>query len=171
LVQSPAAKTCGSEVRLVHRDAVLATQARGGGERDVGQDADADDDQVRRKLAVAAGHCAHASLALERGDRGVAQDAHAGALVQARIESRKFGRHDPVHRPVGHFEHRHLEAEVARARRRLEPDVPSADDHELLRPRQVGADRVDVCDGAQVMDAGEIVARYLQSPRSAADAQ
>jgi len=60
---------------------------------------------------------------------------------------------------------------VARARGRLEPDVPRADDHELLRPRQVGADRVDVGDRAQVMDAGEIVARYLQSPRPAADAQ
>jgi hypothetical protein len=88
-----------------------------------------------------------------------------------RVEGRDLRRHHARHRAVGHLEHGDVEAEVARAGGRLEPDVAAADHDHLARAGDIGANGVHVGDRAQAVDAGEVVARHLEAPRRAADAQ
>ena len=156
---------------LVHPDAVLAADARGGGETDVRQDADPDDHEIRGKPFRAADDSAHATVALEGGYRSVAVDADALPLVPAHVEGGQLGRHHAVHGPVGHLEHRDFEPEMPRARGRFEPHVACPDHHEAPGARQVGPDCLDVGNRAQVVDAAQVVTGYVEHAWPAADAQ
>ena len=107
----------------------------------------------------------------ERRDAHVAEHAHAFAFVATAIELGDFRRHDPVHRSVRHFEHGHLEPQVARRGGGFEPDVAGAHDDQPLRCAEPGADAVDVGHRAQVMDAAQVLARHVEQAIATADAE
>ena len=74
------------------------------------------------------------------------------------------GRHDSVHHWIGHLEHCHGAAELARRRGRFEADVAAPYDDDpgaRLEPRP---DRAHVGHAAQVMHAGERGARAGKLP-------
>ena len=87
-------KTGGPEVLCWERGEVGAP---GLGQARVGQDADADDDEVGGKLGSVRQHGAgNPDLAGQAGKRGALEDADAVACVQAAEEIRRLGRRDAL---------------------------------------------------------------------------
>ena len=150
---------------LVHGDAVVAGDAGVGRELDVRQDADADDHDVRRvQPVVGAANRAHVVHALERGDLPAQQHLDAMGAVFRRVERAHFRRHDAAHHALRDFEHGDGHPEPGEARRALEADVAGPDDHRAAAGAEVAADRLDVRQRAQRVDAIEVGARDVDPP-------
>src|SRR5688572_10887665 len=161
----------GRPAGLIDPDPVVALEPRRRGERHVRRDADTHDHYVRRELLFSAYDTSHPGLAGETGHRDVTVDRHALALVPRAVEFRERRTDHALHRPVRGFEHGDFEPEVAGRGRGLEPDVTRADDHQPACALEARADRIDVGDGPQVVDAWEIRAGNVEPPRAAADAK
>src|SRR5262249_21107677 len=116
-------------------------------------------------------HRAHSpagGVRVQCGDALAAADVDARSRVLGDVEGRNLGAGDAVHDPLGHLDHGHLEAELARGRADLDADVAAADDHQATPGDAVDADAVGVGDGAQEVHAGQVMAGHREAARAAA---
>ena len=137
-----------------------------------GNGADADDQQVRLEgAAVRADDPLHRPAPFEPYHPGVADHLDPVSAMLVREIFRYAGRHDAIHHPVGHLEHRDRAAELAGRRRGFEADVAAADDDHPRAGLQPRAHGVHIGDAAQVMHAGELRARGRSDARDRAPVQ
>src|SRR6186713_796914 len=130
---------------LVHRDAIVALEARRLRERGVWHEADADDREVRGYLrAVRALDGVDGTIAPELAHLAVREDVDAAARVLGLVEAAHLRRHDAVHYAVHHLDHGDVEAELPEGRGALEPDIAGADDRDANARLDARADRLDV---------------------------
>ena len=136
----------------------------------VRNDADADDHQIGRNAFARFGEHRFdvAVLAGEPRDLGAGANVHAATGVQAVIERAHRRCRDALQNALFHFEHGDGEAGRDRDRRDFEADVTAAGDGDVLAGAESGADRIDVGDRAQVVDARQIAAGNVEAPRAAA---
>ena len=152
---------------LVHDDAVAAAQPGVRGQLHVRRDADADHGQVGRDaLAVGARHGLQSVFAEERGGAGAAADRHAVACVQRGVEGGKPRRRHALEDALFHFQNGGFEALAHRNCRHFQADVAAADDGDAPPGLEVLADGIHVGDAAQVVDAGQVAARHVESARA-----
>src|SRR5688572_214544 len=155
---------------LVHRDAVVALESRGLGERAVRHEADADDHEVRWHLrAVRALDGVDAAVAEEALHLALRQHVDAVACVLGLVEAAHLRRDHAVHHAVHHFDDGDVEPELAECRCALEADVAGAHDRDAHAGLDAGADRLDVRHRAQHVHAGQVRAAALQRACVAAD--
>ena len=103
----------------------------------------------------------------EARDLRAGADRHAAAGMQAVIERAHRGCGDALQNALFHFEHGDGESGRGRHRRDFESDVTTAGDRDVLAGAESGADRIDVGDGAQIVDACQIAAGNVEAPRAA----
>ena len=149
----------------VDDDAVPAFEPGLAGERVLGGDADADEDEIgRQDLAVASARpprpCPSPGSPRRRRPRN---EPRAERPVRLGIEVRQDRRHRAAHRP-GDLDHRRLGAELGRGRRDLEPDEARADHDDPEAGGDPFAQGGRVGDVAQREHAGQIDAGDVEPP-------
>ena len=153
---------------LVDEDAVVDVEAGVLGELDIGEHADADDDEVGGDAVAGRGLDGDDAAALP-DDRGRPAVLRRMSVPQPRWRSRKWSEiSGATTRPISRsarLEHGHRLAEVARGRGDLEADEAAADDHHVARPMQALAELARIVDVAEREDAVEVNALDRRQPR------
>ncbi len=137
------------------------------GERDIGDDADADDRHVGRDALAGSGfHGDHpAGVADDAADRGVEADVGTPAAVEGKKVIRDLRRHDPAHQAARGFEHGNGLAEQASGRGDLEADEAAADNHHITCRVEPFADLPRVLGDPEREDAVEADPLDRRQPR------
>ncbi len=120
--------------RRIDGDAVVDGDAGRLGELDIGDDADADQDEIGGDPVARGGVDGDdaAVLAEDAADRRAEADIGAPATMKVEEMARDFRRDDPAHQAVGGFEHGDGLAEEPRRRRHFEADEAAADHHDIV---------------------------------------
>ena len=141
----------------VDADAVGDRQAGLGGEFDIGNHADADDQHARGD-ALARRRDDRADMpvvALDAADRRAQHHPHARGGKPPGDMRGDGGRDDPREQPVLRLDHRDAAAAGGQRRGDLQADEPAAQNDDVLDGRGKRADGARVGDGAQRQHAGE----------------
>jgi hypothetical protein len=135
---------------FVDDHAIFAHEARGARQPILGEDANADDDDVGgQSLAV----CEHngfdeASRALDRRNADAETEGRAEGPVRVKEEGRSQVRHGAAERSIGDLDHRHFAAQRQRGGGDLQADEAGANDDDPLARAEPLADRLRVGDVA-----------------------
>ncbi len=111
------------------------------------------------------------SITRERTDASVAEDPDPPAGMLLGKEGGELRAGHPIHHPVSHLQHCGLEPQLARRRGDLQPDVATAHDDEPPARRHLRSNPVDVVQGSQIVDSGEVRPGHRQLPGRAAGRQ
>ena len=147
----------GVDVRIiglgegVHAYAVVHFKAGFGCELGVGQDAHADQDDVRWHDAGRCGHGKGVAGAVDGFGAHITAQVHAGLAMFILEEFRDLRRGGPGKNARHCLEDRHFQPPLHGDGGNLEADVAGADDDQLDAGLHAGAQRVDVIDAAQVV--------------------
>ena len=127
----------------------------GGGELDVGHDADADDRDVARELSTVDGlDGRHAGRAVQRLDCRAAVNHHARGTMRGFVECGDLDADGARHDALGSLEHGDVEAALPDDGRDFQADVPRADQQHPRSRGERRGDAIDIGDRAQVMHTG-----------------
>src|SRR5579864_672721 len=148
-------RVAGRGAACVDDDPVIAAQSRVARQFDVRDDADADQRDAGRVRFAAGADRRELALAFEGLDAGVEQNFHAGGAMDLGIEIGNRNRNRARHETIECLEHGDLDAALGGDRCDFQTDITAANDGELLALSNQVAERIDVGDAAQILNAGK----------------
>ena len=153
----------GCPAELIHSDPVGDFKARISGDLDIGEDPNADDHHISGEgLPVRADHVHDAPIASDPLHRSPGHDTDAVLAMERgdKVAHRRIG--DPGQHVIGEFNHGHVTAAHARARRHFKTDKAAADDHHPSPLFEDRPERQRIGDGPDVVDTLKLRARTIE---------